>query len=96
MELVFFYGTLMTPFNRTGRLRIDEQLELVAVAAGVIAHCAFRVLRLRRSERDLLRFRRLPLLARRPPSKSSMSGLDTERAFTVVNPSSSEISRASA
>jgi gamma-glutamylcyclotransferase (GGCT)/AIG2-like uncharacterized protein YtfP len=26
MELVFFYGTLMTPFNRTGRLRIDEHL----------------------------------------------------------------------
>lgn len=28
-ELVFFYGTLMTPFNRTGRLRIDEHLSLV-------------------------------------------------------------------
>ena len=26
MELVFFYGTLMTPFNRTGRLRIDQHL----------------------------------------------------------------------
>ena len=26
-ELVFFYGTLMTPFNRTGRLRLDEHLE---------------------------------------------------------------------
>ena len=25
-ELVFFYGTLMTPFNRTGRLRIDQYL----------------------------------------------------------------------
>ena len=25
-QLVFFYGTLMTPFNRTGRLRIDEHL----------------------------------------------------------------------
>jgi gamma-glutamylcyclotransferase (GGCT)/AIG2-like uncharacterized protein YtfP len=25
-ELVFFYGTLMTPFNRTGRLRIEEHL----------------------------------------------------------------------
>ena len=25
-ELVFFYGTLMTPFNRTGRLRVDEPL----------------------------------------------------------------------
>jgi gamma-glutamylcyclotransferase (GGCT)/AIG2-like uncharacterized protein YtfP len=26
MDLVFFYGTLMTPFNRTGRLRVDEHL----------------------------------------------------------------------
>ena len=26
VELVFFYGTLMTPFNRTGRLRVDEHL----------------------------------------------------------------------
>ena len=26
MELVFFYGTLMTPFNRTGRLHIDQHL----------------------------------------------------------------------
>ena len=25
-ELVFFYGTLMTPFNRAGRLRINEHL----------------------------------------------------------------------
>ena len=25
-ELVFFYGTLMTPFNRTARLLIDEHL----------------------------------------------------------------------
>ena len=25
-ELVFFYGTLMTPFNRTSRLRIDQYL----------------------------------------------------------------------
>ena len=25
-ELVFFYGTLMTPFNRTGRLRLDRHL----------------------------------------------------------------------
>ena len=25
-ELVFFYGTLMTPFNRTGRLRIDQHI----------------------------------------------------------------------
>lgn len=28
-ELVFFYGTLMTPFNRAGRLRIDQHLTLV-------------------------------------------------------------------
>ena len=26
MELVFFYGTLMTPFNGTGRHRIDQSL----------------------------------------------------------------------
>ena len=26
-ELVFFYGTLMTPFHRTARLRIDEHLD---------------------------------------------------------------------
>jgi gamma-glutamylcyclotransferase (GGCT)/AIG2-like uncharacterized protein YtfP len=25
-ELVFFYGTLMTPFNRTGRLRLEQHL----------------------------------------------------------------------
>jgi gamma-glutamylcyclotransferase (GGCT)/AIG2-like uncharacterized protein YtfP len=25
-ELVFFYGTLMMPFNRTGRLRVDQHL----------------------------------------------------------------------
>lgn len=25
-ELVFFYGTLMTPFNRTGHLRVDQHL----------------------------------------------------------------------
>ena len=25
-ELAFFYGTLMTPFNRTGRLRLDRHL----------------------------------------------------------------------
>lgn len=25
-ELVFFYGTLMTPFNRTARLQLDRQL----------------------------------------------------------------------
>ena len=28
-ELVFFYGTLMTPFNRTGNLRLDQHLSLV-------------------------------------------------------------------
>jgi gamma-glutamylcyclotransferase (GGCT)/AIG2-like uncharacterized protein YtfP len=26
-DLVFFYGTLMTPFNRTGRRGLDEHLE---------------------------------------------------------------------
>jgi len=26
VDLVFFYGTLMTPFNRTGRLRVDQHL----------------------------------------------------------------------
>lgn len=26
-DLVFFYGTLMTPFNRQGRRRIDEHLK---------------------------------------------------------------------
>lgn len=25
-HLIFFYGTLMTPFNRPGRMRIDSQL----------------------------------------------------------------------
>src|SRR5687768_6385910 len=28
-ELVFFYGTLMTPFNRPGRQRVDQHLEYV-------------------------------------------------------------------
>ena len=28
-ELVFFYGTLMTPFNRAGRLRIEQHLVLI-------------------------------------------------------------------
>jgi gamma-glutamylcyclotransferase (GGCT)/AIG2-like uncharacterized protein YtfP len=28
-DLVFFYGTLMTPFNRTGRLRVDQHLAYV-------------------------------------------------------------------
>lgn len=38
-ELVFFYGTLMTPFNRTGRLRVDEQL--VFAGRGSIAAALF-------------------------------------------------------
>lgn len=38
-ELVFFYGTLMTPFNRTGRLRIDQHLE--PVGRGSIAAALF-------------------------------------------------------
>jgi len=25
-RLIFFYGTLMTPFNRPGRIRVDSQL----------------------------------------------------------------------
>jgi gamma-glutamylcyclotransferase (GGCT)/AIG2-like uncharacterized protein YtfP len=28
-ELVFFYGTLMTPFNRPGRQRVDQYLAFV-------------------------------------------------------------------
>ena len=28
-ELVFFYGTLMTPFNRTGNLRLDQHLSFI-------------------------------------------------------------------
>jgi gamma-glutamylcyclotransferase (GGCT)/AIG2-like uncharacterized protein YtfP len=28
-ELVFFYGTLMTPFNRTGPMRLDRHLSFV-------------------------------------------------------------------
>ena len=39
MELVFFYGTLMTPFNRTGRLRIDDHL--VFRGRGTIAAALF-------------------------------------------------------
>lgn len=38
-ELVFFYGTLMTPFNRTGRLRIDQHL--VPVGRGSIGAALF-------------------------------------------------------
>ena len=38
-ELVFFYGTLMTPFNRTGRLRIDPHL--LYVGRGTIEAALF-------------------------------------------------------
>jgi gamma-glutamylcyclotransferase (GGCT)/AIG2-like uncharacterized protein YtfP len=38
-ELVFFYGTLMTPFNRTGRLHIDQHL--APVGRGSIAAALF-------------------------------------------------------
>ena len=40
-ELVFFYGTLMTPFRRTARLRIDDHLTLVG--RGSIAAALFDV-----------------------------------------------------
>ena len=39
MELVFFYGTLMTPFNRTGRLGIEDHLAFVG--RGSIAGALF-------------------------------------------------------
>jgi gamma-glutamylcyclotransferase (GGCT)/AIG2-like uncharacterized protein YtfP len=38
-ELVFFYGTLMTPFQRTGRLHIDQHL--IPVGRGRIAAALF-------------------------------------------------------
>jgi gamma-glutamylcyclotransferase (GGCT)/AIG2-like uncharacterized protein YtfP len=38
-ELVFFYGTLMTPFNRTSRFRIDQHL--VLKGRGTIAAALF-------------------------------------------------------
>jgi gamma-glutamylcyclotransferase (GGCT)/AIG2-like uncharacterized protein YtfP len=38
-ELVFFYGTLMTPFNRSGRLRIDQHL--APLGRGSIAAALF-------------------------------------------------------
>jgi gamma-glutamylcyclotransferase (GGCT)/AIG2-like uncharacterized protein YtfP len=38
-ELVFFYGTLMTPFNRPGRLRIDTHLAYAG--RGTIAGALF-------------------------------------------------------
>lgn len=37
--LVFFYGTLMTPFNRLGRRRIDDQL--IYTGRGTIAGALF-------------------------------------------------------
>jgi gamma-glutamylcyclotransferase (GGCT)/AIG2-like uncharacterized protein YtfP len=40
-DLVFFYGTLMTPFNRSGRLRIDQHL--VFRGRGSIAAALFDV-----------------------------------------------------
>ena len=38
-DLVFFYGTLMTPFNRTAQLRIDR--DLVFRGRGTIAAALF-------------------------------------------------------
>jgi gamma-glutamylcyclotransferase (GGCT)/AIG2-like uncharacterized protein YtfP len=38
-DLVFFYGTLMTPFNRIGRLRIDHHL--IPVGRGSITAVLF-------------------------------------------------------
>lgn len=38
-ELVFFYGTLMTPFNRTAQLHIDQ--DLVFRGRGTIAAALF-------------------------------------------------------
>jgi gamma-glutamylcyclotransferase (GGCT)/AIG2-like uncharacterized protein YtfP len=38
-ELVFFYGTLMTPFNRPGRRRIEQHLRYVS--RGSIAAALF-------------------------------------------------------
>jgi len=38
-DLVFFYGTLMTPFNRTARLQIDDYL--VSKGRGTIAAALF-------------------------------------------------------
>jgi len=38
-DLVFFYGTLMTPFNRAGRLRVDQHL--VYTGRGTIAGALF-------------------------------------------------------
>jgi gamma-glutamylcyclotransferase (GGCT)/AIG2-like uncharacterized protein YtfP len=38
-DLVFFYGTLMTPFNRAGRLRVDQHLTFTG--RGTIAGALF-------------------------------------------------------
>jgi gamma-glutamylcyclotransferase (GGCT)/AIG2-like uncharacterized protein YtfP len=38
-DLVFFYGTLMTPFNRAGRLRVDQHL--LYTGRGTIAGALF-------------------------------------------------------
>lgn len=38
-DLVFFYGTLMTPFNRAGRLRVDQHL--LYLGRGTIAGALF-------------------------------------------------------
>ena len=38
-DLVFFYGTLMTPFNRAGRLRVDQHL--IYMGRGTIAGALF-------------------------------------------------------
>ena len=38
-DLVFFYGTLMTPFNRAGRLRVDPHL--IYTGRGTIAGALF-------------------------------------------------------
>jgi gamma-glutamylcyclotransferase (GGCT)/AIG2-like uncharacterized protein YtfP len=38
-DLVFFYGTLMTPFNRVGKLRVDQHL--VYTGRGTIAAALF-------------------------------------------------------
>jgi gamma-glutamylcyclotransferase (GGCT)/AIG2-like uncharacterized protein YtfP len=38
-EFVFFYGTLMTPFNRPGRQRVDQNLTFVG--SGIIRAALF-------------------------------------------------------
>jgi len=39
VDLVFFYGTLMTPFHRTGQLRVDQHLDYLG--RGTIAAALF-------------------------------------------------------